>query len=130
MEYLVALEEGRDTREGATARPTAPGSSSSEMMEVQEALEEAKAAGMDEQARPAPGGAGAPARSGSARRRTPSWAGPPIGTRPWARAPIAGRCSSGSRQRLAARAYLRTVIDDLSEALGEDLESHVSHRRH
>src|SRR4029453_13469210 len=24
VEYLVALEEGRDTREGATARPTAP----------------------------------------------------------------------------------------------------------
>jgi len=34
------------------------------------------------------------------------------------------------KARLAARAYLRTVIDDLSEALGEDLESHVSHRRH
>src|SRR4030095_11193428 len=47
----VALEEGRDTREGATARPTAPRELLAEMLEVQEALEEAKAAGMDEQAR-------------------------------------------------------------------------------
>jgi hypothetical protein len=34
------------------------------------------------------------------------------------------------KQRLATRAYLRTVIDDLSEALGEREEDHVSHRRH
>jgi hypothetical protein len=34
------------------------------------------------------------------------------------------------KQRLATRAYLRTVIDDLSDALGEREESHVSHRRH
>jgi hypothetical protein len=34
------------------------------------------------------------------------------------------------KERLAARAYLRTVIDDLSDALGEDQEQHVSHRRH
>src|SRR5216684_548234 len=33
------------------------------------------------------------------------------------------------KQRLATRAYLRTVIDDLSDALGEREESHVSHRR-
>jgi hypothetical protein len=34
------------------------------------------------------------------------------------------------KHRLATRAYLRTVIDDLTEALGEREESHVSHRRH
>jgi hypothetical protein len=34
------------------------------------------------------------------------------------------------KQRLATRAYLRTVIDDLSEALGEREDQHVSHRRH
>ena len=34
------------------------------------------------------------------------------------------------KQRLAARAYLRTVIDDLSGALGEREETDVSHRRH
>ena len=34
------------------------------------------------------------------------------------------------KQRLATRAYLRTVIDDLTDALGEREEGHVSHRRH
>ena len=34
------------------------------------------------------------------------------------------------KQRLATRAYLRTVIDDLSDALGERDDTHVSHRRH
>ena len=34
------------------------------------------------------------------------------------------------REALATRAYLRTVIDDLSQALGEDQDAHVSHRRH
>ena len=35
------------------------------------------------------------------------------------------------KQRLATRAYLRTVIDDLSDALGRAIEDqHVSHRRH
>src|SRR4026207_1548778 len=34
------------------------------------------------------------------------------------------------KQRLATRAYLRTVIDDLTEALGEREESDVSHSRH
>ena len=36
----------------------------------------------------------------------------------------------GFKQRLAARAYLGTVIDDLTQALGEDEGSHVAHRRH
>jgi hypothetical protein len=34
------------------------------------------------------------------------------------------------KRHLAARAYLRTVIDDLGDALGESEEGHVSHRRH
>ena len=34
------------------------------------------------------------------------------------------------KERLATRAYLRTVIDDLTDALGEREESHASHRRH
>jgi hypothetical protein len=33
------------------------------------------------------------------------------------------------KQRLAARAYLRTVIDDLASALEVDGETHGSHRR-
>src|SRR5436309_3390277 len=34
------------------------------------------------------------------------------------------------KDALATRAYLRTVIDDIDEALGEVGEGHVSHRRH
>jgi molecular chaperone HscB len=130
VEYLVALEEGRDTREGATARPTAPRELLAEMLEVQEALEEAKAAGMDEQAR---------ARLRAERERLQE-------RKREEEEAIVGRAADWDaalgagvdrrpllewfKARLAARAYLRTVIDDLSEALGEDLESHVSHRRH
>jgi molecular chaperone HscB len=130
VEYLVALEEGRDTREGAAAKPRAPRELLEEMMEVQEALEEAKAAGLDEPSRQ---------RLRDERRRL-------IDRRQaeadaviarfgeWdhavehggARAPLI----EWFKVRLAVRAYLGTVIDDLSEALGEDTEAHVSHRRH
>ena len=34
------------------------------------------------------------------------------------------------REALGTRAYLRTVIDDLGEALGEEEEADVAHRRH
>ncbi len=44
VEYLIALEEGREVREGATDKPKAPRELLEEMMEVQEALEEAKTA--------------------------------------------------------------------------------------
>ena len=130
VEYLIVLEEGRDAREGAPPRPAAPGELLAEMMEVQETLEEAKAAGMDE---------AACLRLREERER--------LQERKRAEEDaLVGRAAewdavldSGADRRpllewftarLAARAYLRTVIDDLSEALGEDLESHVSHRRH
>jgi len=131
VEYLIALEEGRDTREGATERPVAPRELLTEMMEVQEALEEAKAAGMDEAAR---------ARLREERERlqerkraeedaivgrAADWDAV-LGSADADRRPLL----EWFKARLAARAYLRTVIDDLSGALGEDLESHVSHRRH
>jgi len=130
VEYLIALEEGRDTREGAIARPAAPRDLLAEMLEVQEALEEAKATGMDEGAR---AGLREERKRLQERKRAEEDA-------------IVGRAGdwdavlgSGAdrrplrewfKARLAARAFLRTVIDDLSEALGEELESHVSHRRH
>src|SRR3972149_8825382 len=34
------------------------------------------------------------------------------------------------KEILAVRAYLTTVINDLSDALGGDSQTHVSHRRH
>ena len=131
VEYLIALEEGRDTREGATARagraPGAPGRDDGRAGGAR-----GSQGGRAWTRRRAPGSArsGSACGRGSARRKTPSWAGRRTGTPRWARAPTAGRCSSGSRRGWPRGRILRTVIDDLSEALGEDLESHVSHRRH
>jgi molecular chaperone HscB len=130
VEYLIALEEGREVREGATEKPRAPRELLEEMLEVQEALEEAKAEGM---------GGEAAGRLREERTR--------LEARYAAEAQaIVGRGAEWDRlveeggdrkallewfkQRLATRAYLRTVIDDLSDALGEGEESHVSHRRH
>jgi molecular chaperone HscB len=130
VEYLIALEEGREIREGATEKPKAPRELLQEMLEVQEALEEAKAEGMA-------GAAANRLREDRAR----------LEVRYAAEAEaIAGRAEEWDRlvdaggdrkpllewfkQRLATRAYLRTVIDDLSDALGEREETNVSHRRH
>ena len=101
-----------------------------EMMDVQEALEEAKAGGMDEAARARLREERERLRE---RKRTEEEA--IIGrAADWDAALGAGAdrrpLLEWFKARLAARAYLRTVIDDLSDALGEDLESHVSHRRH
>lgn len=130
VEYLIALEEGRETREGATEKPRAPRELLQEMLAVQEALEEAKAEGMS-------GAAADRLREERAR----------LEARHLGEAEaIAGRVAEWDRlvdeggdrrallewfkQRLATRAYLRTVIDDLGEALGEREEGHVPHRRH
>ncbi|HEX2441499.1 MAG TPA: Fe-S protein assembly co-chaperone HscB, partial [Methylomirabilota bacterium] len=39
VEYLIRLEEGRDTKEGAAVKPKAPPELLAEMFEIQEALE-------------------------------------------------------------------------------------------
>ncbi len=53
-------------------------------------------------------------------------------SRAWDVAEGAGRASvlEAFKQSLATRAYLRTVIADLGEALGEDQGEHVAHHRH
>src|SRR2546428_4682718 len=51
IDYLVRLEEGRETNEGATDKPKAPPALLAEMFEIQEALAEAKSGGLDEPAR-------------------------------------------------------------------------------
>ena len=101
-------------------------------MEVQEALEEAKDGGLDEAARAAAArGARAAPRRAARRRKRPSWtAWRRVGRAPSSRAPTAAPLLAWFKDALATRAYLRTVIDDLSEALGEDQDAHVSHRRH
>src|SRR5213595_2148699 len=43
VEYLVRLEEGRETNEGATVKPKAPPELLEEMFEIQEELQEAEA---------------------------------------------------------------------------------------
>lgn len=130
VEYLIALEEGREVREGATRKPKAPRELLEEMMEVQEALEEAKAEGLG-------GDAGTRLREERRRleERSAAEAAALIArTAEWDRLVDEGGdrrpLLEWFKQRLATRAYLRTVIDDLSDALGEREDQHVSHRRH
>jgi molecular chaperone HscB len=130
VEYLIALEEGREVREGATDKPKAPRELLEEMMEVQEALEEAKAEGLAAEA-----GARLRQERGRLEERYAAEAAAIVArSAEWDR-----RVDDGGdrrpllewfKQRLATRAYLRTVIDDLSDALGEREDQHVSHRRH
>ncbi len=130
VEYLIALEEGRETREGDTAKPKAPMDLLEEMLEVQEALQEAKTSGLDEAAR-----ARLAKERERLRARQAAEEAALIALFPeWDRAVEAGGDRKPLLEKfkkgLATRAYLRTVIDDLSDALGEDQDTHVSHRRH
>ena len=133
IEYLVRLEEGRETNEGATVKPKAPPELLEEMFEIQEALQEAKASNRSEELE-----AGAREtltaqrdrllaryRDEEARLRGPL-------SEAWDAAEAADRSGilAKFKEALATRAYLRTVIDDIDQALGEAGEGHVSHRRH
>src|SRR5262245_29146119 len=133
IEYLVRLEEGRETREGATVKPKAPPELLEEMFEIQEALQEAKAAGQS-------GGLDAGTRETLAAQRDrlrarydqeESRLRGPL-SQAWDAAGPAERAGalSAFKESLAVRAYLRTVIDDIGDALGESQEGYVSHRRH
>jgi molecular chaperone HscB len=133
IEYLVRLEEGRNTREGATVKPKAPPELLEEMFEIQEALQEAKSAGQSDGL-----DAGAKetlvAQRGRLRGRyeqEESRLRGPL-SQAWDAAAVAERAEAlkAFKDSLAVRAYLRTVIDDIDEALGTLQESHVSHRRH
>jgi molecular chaperone HscB len=133
IEYLVRLEEGRDTREGATVKPKAPPELLEEMFEIQEALQEAKFAGQS-------GGVDAGAKETLVALRDrlrerdeqeESRLRGPL-SQAWDAAAPAERAGAlkAFKESLAVRAYLRTVIDDIDEALGTPQEGHVSHRRH
>lgn len=129
IEYLIQLEEGRETREGDTGiKPTAPVDLLEEMLEVQEALQEAKAGGLDETTRQRLQAE----RARLMARREKEEASLLALAREWDAAVDGNGDRRGlldrMKQVLATRAYLNTVINDLSEALGE--ETHVSHRRH
>ncbi|PYN81878.1 MAG: Fe-S protein assembly co-chaperone HscB [Candidatus Rokuibacteriota bacterium] len=133
IEYLVRLEEGRDTREGATVKPKAPPELLEEMFEIQEALQDAQASNE-------PGGLAPGAREtlGARRERLLARYGEeearlcgPL-SEAWDASEPAERAGVivAFKESLAVRAYLRTVIDDIDEAVGEAREGYVSHRRH
>jgi molecular chaperone HscB len=130
VEYLIRLEEGRETKEGATVKPKAPPALLAEMFEIQEGLEEARAGALDETTR-----ASLAAQRDGLRARVAEiesrLAGPL--SRAWDAAATGERpvALDALKEALAARAYLRTVIDDLGAALGEGTEeTHVANRRH
>jgi molecular chaperone HscB len=130
VEYLIRLEEGRDTKEGATARPKAPPALLAEMFEIQEALEEARAGALDPTTRTSLAGQRDALRTRLGQTEA-QLAGPL--SRAWDAASPAERprALSALKEALAARAYLGTVIDDLGAALGEGTEeTHVENRRH
>jgi molecular chaperone HscB len=134
IEYLVRLEEGRDTKEGATVKPKAPPELLEEMFEIQEALQEVKASertgrGPDAAARQAL--AAQRDRLLARYRQEESRLRGPL-SEAWDHAGVDARAGviAAFKEALAVRAYLRTVIDDIDEALGEVEEGHVSHRRH
>jgi molecular chaperone HscB len=129
IEYLIRLEEGRDTVEGDGVKPQASPGLLAEMFEIQEALQEAKGGGLDEaehtELRGRRAGLEARYRAEEARLReslSGAWDAATPAERPHALAAL--------KEALATRAYLRTVIDDLAQALGEGQEQHVAHHRH
>ena len=134
VDYLVRLEEGRETREGGLAKPTAPPALLQEMFEIQEALAEAKTGDLDDATRAtlAQQRASLSTRLADDEARLTG----PLSAR-WDDAAPAERPAAlaALKQALATRAYLRTVIGDLAEALGENdptVAEHksVAHRRH
>lgn len=129
IDYLVRLEEGRDTREGSTVKPKAPPELLEEMFEIQEALQEAKAGGLDTAAKDTL----VEQRDRLRERydREESRLRGPL-SQAWDAAAPAERAAAlkAFKESLAVRAYLRTVIDDIDEALGGSQEGYVSHRRH
>ena len=129
VEYLIALEEGRELREETAAKAKVPTDLLAEMLEVQEALEEAKASEVTEET-----AAQLRAERERLQARYQAEADALLASASeWDAAIDAGRERRGLlerfKQRLAVRAYLRTVIDDLTQAIGED-DGRVAHRRH
>jgi hypothetical protein len=103
-------------------KPQAPPDLLEEMFEIQETLAEAKARGLDEAARKTLAAQHERLLSRS-REEEARLSGPLTaawdGARPEDRTRLLGQLKQG----LATRAYLRTVTDDLSQALDEGEES-------
>jgi molecular chaperone HscB len=129
IEYLVRLEEGRETREGAVVKPQAPPELLAEMFELQESLADARSGPVDEGTRET-------LRQQRERllqrsREEEARLTGPL-SRAWDGAEAAERAGvlRAVKEALATRAYLRTVIADLGVALDEEQAEHVAHHRH
>ena len=127
-DYLVRLEEGRTTREGDSQKPKAPPALLQEMFEIQEALAEARTVALDDATRStlAAERDRLHARFHDVETRlagelAEAWDTAPPEARPLALAAI--------KDALTTRAYLRTVLEDLSEVLDGDREGYVTNRR-
>lgn len=129
LAHVMGLEDGRDAGAGPRPVPRAPRDLLEEMLEVQEALEEAKAGGLDAAARERL----ADQRTGLARRQAANDAAIVARFADWDAVVDAGAdrrpLLEWFAQALAARAYVRTVVDDLDAALDAGQEAHVAHRR-
>ena len=128
IEYLIRLEEGRETREGAIVKPQAPPELLTEMFEIQEALAEARTGVLDAAARQT-----LREQRDRLRERHAQEEARLAGelSRAWDAADAAQRPAvlQAFKASLATRAYLRTVIADLGEALDEEQGAHAAHRR-
>ena len=139
VEYLVRLEEGRETepvdghgtsrsKEGDAVKPKAPPELLEEMFEIQETLHEARSGGLDDATR-------ATLETQRERLVTRRAAEEDRITgelsAAWDAAAAADRAKAlaAFKEALATRAYLRTVIGDLGEALDGAEEGHVTHHR-
>ena len=129
IEYLVRLEEGRDTKEGAAVKPKAPPELLEEMFEIQETLQEARAGGLTAEGRDrltAERDRLAARRAEEEERLRGDLSRRWDGAGPGERAAVL----AAFKDALATRAYFRTVIDDLTAALDESQDGHVTHHRH
>jgi molecular chaperone HscB len=129
VEYLVRLEEGRPAGEGGE-KPKAPPALLEEIFEIQEAVAEARAGGLDgalhatldeQRARLAER-----CRQEEVRLTGTLAAEWDAASEPDARR----RLLEEMKERLATRAYLRTVVDDLDEVLRREGSERVAHHRH
>jgi len=128
VEYLVRLEEGRESKEASASKPATPPALLAEMFELQEALAEAKGTALDDATRAelARRRDALKARQAAEETAIGGWL-----SQAWDRASDADRPAAlgALKMALATRAYLRTVIADLEETLGEQ-PGDVAHHRY
>jgi molecular chaperone HscB len=125
VEYLIRLEEGRETREGAVVKPHAPPELLAEMFEIQEALAEAKTGTLDDATRQTLRDQRDRLRERQAREEA-RLRGPL--SQAWDVGADRAAALGAFKASLATRAYLRTVIADLDDALAEPMPSETRPR--